>query len=163
MSNFFTGDGLGCLEIDDEYEFSYESDILDMYRRAAARSAPLSKDFCASLAQANCWEDWGTAMVAALRAPGGRARGLRLRSFGKVALAVSTPLFQRSSLWLSRFLAVYSSYQIVTVIRVCQPSPSFSCSVIAVAMCVTEALGPKLICHLLISLSSSPIDFLPCT
>ena len=54
-----------------------------MYRRAAARSAPLSKDFCASLAQANCWEDWGTAMVAALRAPGGRARGLRLRSFGK--------------------------------------------------------------------------------
>jgi hypothetical protein len=51
MSKFFTGDGLGCLEIDDENKFSYESDILDMYRRAAARSAPLSKDFCASYAQ----------------------------------------------------------------------------------------------------------------
>jgi hypothetical protein len=60
-----------------------ESDILDMYRRAAARSAPLSKDFCASLAQADCWEDWGAAMVAALRALGGRPRGLRLRPFGK--------------------------------------------------------------------------------
>ena len=83
MSKFFTGDGLGCLEIDDEYEFSYELDILDMYQRAAARSAPLSKDFCASLAQADCWEDWGTDMVAALRVPGGRPRGLRLRSFGK--------------------------------------------------------------------------------
>ena len=47
MSKFFTGDGLGCLEIDDEYEFSYELDILDMYQRAAARSAPLSKNFCA--------------------------------------------------------------------------------------------------------------------
>ena len=81
----------------------------------------------------------------------------------RVALAVSTLLFQRSSRWLSRFLAVYSSYQIVTVIRVCHPSPSSSCSVIAVDMCVTEALGPRLICHLLISLSSSPIDFLPCT
>ena len=67
--SFLTGDGRGRLEIDDEYEFSYELDILDMYQRAAARSAPLSKDFCASLAQADCWEDWGTDMVAALRAP----------------------------------------------------------------------------------------------
>ena len=28
--SFLTGDGRGCLEIDDEYEFSYELDILDM-------------------------------------------------------------------------------------------------------------------------------------
>ena len=62
-------------------EFSYGPDILDMYRRAAACSAPLR--LFASLAQAHCWEDWGTAMVAALRAPGGRPRGLWLRPFGK--------------------------------------------------------------------------------
>jgi hypothetical protein len=84
--SFFTGDGLGCLEIDGEYEFSYGPDILDMFRRAAASSAPPSKDFCASLAQADCWEGWGTAMVAALRAPGGRPRGLRLLRKGSPSL-----------------------------------------------------------------------------
>jgi hypothetical protein len=101
--SFFTGDGLGCPEIDEEYESSYESDILDMYRRAAARSAPLSKDFCASLAQADCWEDWGTAMVAASRATS-RIAAAALRKGSPSA--VSTLLFQQSSRWLSRFLAV---------------------------------------------------------
>ena len=56
---------------------------------------------------------------------------------------LSPRLFQRSSRWLSRFLPVYSSYQIVTGIRVCHPSPSSSCSVIAVDMCVTEARRPE--------------------
>ena len=53
----FTGDGLGCLEIDDEYEFSYKSDILDMYRRAAARSAPLRGRFetcCQACSLSSC-------------------------------------------------------------------------------------------------------------
>ena len=100
MSKFFAGDGLGCLEIDDEFEFSYGPDILDMYRRAAARPAPPSKDFCASLAQADCWEDWRTAMVAALCAQQTTSRIAAASE--RVALAVSTLLFQRSSRWLSR-------------------------------------------------------------
>ena len=42
------------------------------------------------------------------------------------------------------FRQLYSSYQIVTANRVCQPSASSLCSVIAVDVCVTEALEPRL-------------------
>src|SRR5450759_976829 len=61
------------------------------------------------------------------------------------------------------FRQSYSSYQIVIANRVCQPSASSLCSVIAVDVCVTETLEPRLFCHLLISDSSPSISLLLCT
>ena len=61
------------------------------------------------------------------------------------------------------FSQLYSSYQIVTASRVWHLSASSLCSVIAVDVCVTEALEPRFFCHLLISNSNSPISLLPST
>ena len=61
------------------------------------------------------------------------------------------------------FSQLYSSYQIVTASRVWHLSASSLCSVIAVDVCVTEALEPRFFCHLLISDSNSPISLLPST
>ena len=88
--SFLTGDGRGCLEIDDEYEFSYESDILDMYQRAAARSAPLSKDFLRKSCASGLLGSWGTDMVAALRARRTTSR-IALRRKGSRLISYSSP------------------------------------------------------------------------
>ena len=74
-------------------EFSYGPDILDMYRRAAARSAPLPKTFRKSCASPIVGKIWGPLWSRRCVRPADDLADCGCGPSERVALAVSTLLF----------------------------------------------------------------------